>query len=226
MNSNCLKLFDLNQIKTGTTSLLIGSNGAGKTFLANTFQKSVVKKTVNWCGKIFTKKKNEYQEFVDNFPNIQIETDTEKLESELEALLNIKSKHAREENGFFGALVIIEDTFINTETKFRDSRAIPKLYSMSRHFDVTGIVCIQNPLDISPAFRVNVDYVFLFNVTDSIEKKRTYEKYASFIPSYEIFDQLLTEYTKDHGCLVIDQSIFMGSLLNKIFYYKAAALAV
>jgi len=102
--------------------------------------------------------------------------------------------------------------------------AMRKLLFEGRHLNITFILTMQYPLGITPDLRANFTYVFILAEDKVTNLKKIREHYAGMFPSYDAFVQVFSQLVKDHGCMVIKNRGVVGSLLNKIFYYKAPDL--
>jgi hypothetical protein len=97
-----------------------------------------------------------------------------------------------------------------------------QLFMNGRHWKTMSIFCMQYPLDLSVDLRMNIDCIFILR-EDCIEhRKCIYEKYAGCIPSFEIFCQLMDQYTeKKDTCLVIYVNGIYGTTWEDIVFWYA-----
>ena len=70
-------------------------------------------------------------------------------------------------------------------------------------------------------FAVFNDYIFIFNEPSIANRKKLYIDYASNIPSFDHFNNILDSCTQNHECLVIDTTAKSSDLRDQIFWYKA-----
>jgi hypothetical protein len=66
-----------------------------------------------------------------------------------------------------------------------------------------------------------VDWVFMFGEGNSTFKKRLYDRVGGMFPNQAVFDEVLTDATKDYGCLVIDNRQTSPSGEYRAFWYRA-----
>tara|TARA_Y100000590_G_scaffold416512_1_gene515318 strand:- start:60 stop:647 length:588 start_codon:yes stop_codon:yes gene_type:complete len=94
--------------------------------------------------------------------------------------------------------------------------SIRNLFFNGRHLDVWFINSAQYLMDLEPALRLQVDYIFTFAdpVPDNRAKLRKY--YVGHVPAVT-FEQCMRVATVDFKCLVVDQ------IESKLFWYKAPA---
>ena len=80
---------------------------------------------------------------------------------------------------------------------------------------------MQYSLGIPPSLRCNIDYVFIFKENIESARKRLYEHYCSMLASFEIFCQVMNQYTKDYDCLVIDNTTRSTKFEDMVYWYHA-----
>ena len=98
---------------------------------------------------------------------------------------------------------------------------IQELFSNGRHYKITFILILQYAVSIPPDMRGNLDYIYILSENFVNIKKKLYEHYAGMFPSYNLFDQVFTEVTKDYGCLVLDNLTKNKELTSQAYWYKA-----
>lgn len=119
------------------------------------------------------------------------------------------------ENNFF---IILDDMLHEAQTWKRDE-TIKNIFFNGRHYNFMFFLTMQYPLGITPDLRSNIDYVFIFNEPSLKNRKKIYDDYASMIPDFTYFCNILDECTKNHQCLVIKTS--GNGLQEQVFWYKA-----
>jgi hypothetical protein len=73
---------------------------------------------------------------------------------------------------------------------------------------------------IPPSLRTNVDYIFICKEPKLGNQRRLFEHYAGMFPCFEMFRVVLNKCTKDHGCLVIDNSSNSDKLEDQVYWYR------
>ncbi len=115
-------------------------------------------------------------------------------------------------------MLILDDCIFDNEWWDRNT-VMNKVLTDKRELKIMSIVTLQYPLGLPPLLRSKIDYTFIFrNIPDRC-KQITYNNYASIIPTYELFCQLLDRYTDSFSCLVIHNT--QEEWTNKIFWHKA-----
>jgi len=118
------------------------------------------------------------------------------------------------------AFLIFDDCLYDQGSWVNDKN-IKWIFMNGRHGKITFILTMQYMLGIPPGLRTQVDYLFICKETKIINKKKLYEQYAGMFPNFDMFNTVLTECTKDQGCLVIDNSTNSDKLEDQVFWYKA-----
>lgn len=147
-------------------------------------------------------------ELVDNFLKRQ--------KSIVKSTLNDKSYSDVDPRAF----LIFDDCLYDNGSWVNDKN-IKWIFMNGRHGKVTFILTMQYVLGIPPGLRTQVDYLFICKENKIVNKKKLYEQYAGMFPNFDMFNTVLTECTKDQGCLVIDNSSNSDNLEDQVFWYKA-----
>lgn len=117
------------------------------------------------------------------------------------------------------AFLILDDCIYDKMIK--KDPCIGEIFMNGRHFDLMFIITMQYPLGIPPEMRTNVDYTFIFREPNLSNRKRIYENYASCIPTFQMFNQIMDLCTEDFGCVVIKTLSTKNNIEDQVFYYKA-----
>ena len=116
-------------------------------------------------------------------------------------------------------MLIMDDCM--SDSKWVKDPNISELFFNGRHYHVSFILALQYSKGLPPAMRGNLDYIFLLAEDFKCNRKRLYDDYAGMFPSFDIFDQVFTEMTENHGCMVINNRVHTKNLEDKVFWYKA-----
>ncbi len=133
-------------------------------------------------------------------------------------------KHAE-----LGVGILMDD--LAYDKKMMKDDNIRQIFFNGRHFHVTSSVCIrmmktyfitfQYMMELAPAFRTNVDYVFVCKETRKDNLKRLYDYFFSMFDSYDDFKKVFNVCTNDYGCIVVDNTCKTGRIEDSVFWYKA-----
>ena len=117
------------------------------------------------------------------------------------------------------AFVILDDCLADADGWVRDKN-IKWIFMNGRHAQVTFILTMQYAMGIPPNLRTNVDYIFICKEPKITNQKRLYEHYAGMFPTFAMFRAVLKQCTRNHGCLVIDNSSTSDKLEDQVFWYR------
>lgn len=120
-------------------------------------------------------------------------------------------------------LFIVLDDMLHDAQNWKKEKTIKNIFFNGRHYNFLFILTMQYPLGITPELRSNIDYVFIFNEPSIKNRKKIYDDYASAIPSFDAFNNILDACTQNHECLVIKTASNSTDLRDQVFWYKADA---
>ena len=117
------------------------------------------------------------------------------------------------------AFLIFDDCLAGARDWINDKN-IRWIFMNGRHAKLTFLLTMQYPLGIPPNLRTNIDYIFLCKESKINNQKRLYDNYAGIFPTFEMFREVLTQCTKDYGCMVINDSSTSNNLEDQVFWYR------
>lgn len=117
------------------------------------------------------------------------------------------------------ALVLLDDC-MDDPSAFRKPLQ-NGMYKNGRHWKMLYIVSLQYCLDVKPAIRTNVDGVFILREPILKNRRSLYENYASIIPDFQTFCDIMDQLTDDHTALYIHNQTDVNNWEDCIFWYKA-----
>lgn len=117
-------------------------------------------------------------------------------------------------------LAIVIDDMASDPTLHRDA-AITKVYTNGRHHGIMLVHALQYSKTMLPVRRGNADYVFVFRESSLVRKRMIYEEWFGMFPTFEIFNTVMTKFTEDRGCLVLDDASDKTDIESCVFWYKA-----
>lgn len=220
--------FILNDIADNATILMIAKRGCGKSWICRELMTNFRKMPV---GVVIapTDKMNKFYKtfFPDTF--IHYKYSSSLIDKILYRQKKIIEKTEKNDK-------IKPDIFINMDDCLADKKTwvndfgINEILLNGRHHKITFMLTIQDPMGIPPIFRNNFEYIFLLKNEIHSDLKKIYEHYAGIFPTYHSFQQIHSQLTKDHGCMVIvntdrhKKSLDESSFLGKVFWFKARNL--
>lgn len=95
------------------------------------------------------------------------------------------------------------------------------IFKNGRHWKMMFIMAMQYSMDIPPSLRICIDGTFIFREPNLKYRKSIYENYASIIPDFKMFCDILDEITNDYTALYIHNNTNSNNLEDCIFWYKA-----
>ena len=95
------------------------------------------------------------------------------------------------------------------------------LYKRGRHFAMWFILSLQYAMDVKPVIRTNVDGIFILREPILKNRKTLWENYASIIPDFKLFCDLMDQITNDYTALFISNQSRSNDWKDCVFWYKA-----
>ena len=118
--------------------------------------------------------------------------------------------------------IIVMDDCISSSTFFKDPKC-KEMIMNGRRLNLSSILTLQFPLNISPEIRINMDYIFLFGTENEHHRKRIYEQYAGFFPTFAKFNEIFQEITSSpYRCMVIKNAVpCFSDVSDMLFWFEA-----
>jgi hypothetical protein len=95
------------------------------------------------------------------------------------------------------------------------------LYKKGRHWSLMYILALQYAMDIRPNIRTSIDGVFILREPLLKNRKTLYENYASVIPDFEMFCNLMDQLTDNYSAMYIHNFTTSNVWQDCVFWYKA-----
>lgn len=95
------------------------------------------------------------------------------------------------------------------------------IFKRSRHWKQLYILSLQYSMDIKPVIRTNVDGTFILREPSLKNRKSLWENYASIIPDFNLFCQILDKCTDDYCSLFISNMTRSNNWQDCVFFYRA-----
>jgi len=95
------------------------------------------------------------------------------------------------------------------------------LYKNGRHWQMMWILSVQYIMDSKVYMRTTTDGVFIGRETNLDNRKKLWRNYAgTAVPTFELFNHLMDEFTENHEWLFIRNNFPSNKLEDLIFYWK------
>ena len=96
------------------------------------------------------------------------------------------------------------------------------MYKRGRHWKMWYILSLQYGMDVRPVIRTNIDGVFILREPNMRNRRVMYENYASIIPDFKLFCDILDQITNDFTALYIHNTTKTNNWQDCVFWYKAS----
>lgn len=207
------------KIKHGTVIGISGRRGSGKTTVVKTlmyyFSPSVripllISGTADYS--------NDFRGIV---PPVLVydKYNPDKMKALIFSQSALKDKSMRGKKKY--SLVVMDDVISQKKRWANDTQFI-KMFLEGRHFDITNILCIHDPLNIPSALRSNIDYLIITAEHRATRIKSLYENYwPQKFGDLNTFKEILNTTTEGYKSLFIDikrSSAPHATFENSIFY--------
>lgn len=218
-----IKEFKMNSIKENAAICIIAKRGSGKSVLC----RDILGHYNNIPGGVIISQTEKMNAFYGKFfPTLYIHYTykSEILEKLLYRQKNIIAKckkKYREGKRVDPRAFLIMDDCLSSKGEWAKDEKIAEIFFNGRHYQLIFILTMQFPLGVKPEYRTNFDYIFLLADDTFSNQKRIYDHYAGIFPSLELFKQVFKQLTDNYGCMVIVNRGPGGTLLDKVFHYKA-----
>lgn len=219
-----LKKFDISKVAATSVVVMIGQRNTGKSFIVRDLMYSHQDLPVGMCIS-GTEGSNEFYSTICPSVFIHEEYTPELLEKYVKRQQLI-TKKMRKEMKMYGsskidprAFLVMDDCLY--DKGWQNDKNIRACFLNGRHFNSFFIFTSQYALAAPPILRNNIDYVFILREPRLLARKKLHDNYAGFIPSYEVFSQVMDQCTENYECLVIDNTTKSNKITDQIYWYKA-----
>lgn len=220
-----LKKFDISNIGKGAIVTIIGRRGQGKSFLVKDLL--YYKRDVPICT-VISASESSNRFYGDIMPSLFIHNEySPEIVANLVKRQKLVTNKMKTQLATYGksnidpyASFILDDLMYDAPTWIKDVN-IKDIFMNGRHFNMMFLLTMQFSLGIPPAFRTNIDYVFILRENYISNRKRLFEHYAGMFPTFEIFCQVMNQCTENYECLVIDNTSLSNRIEDCVYWYKA-----
>lgn len=212
-----IRKFDLTKMQVDATIAIIGKRRSGKSYLMRDilYHFKHIPKGVIISG---TESANP---FFRNFVPDSFIYDTASPDLLNAVLQRQKRRIQLSGKGGKSRMFLVMDDCLAESSKWKNTDAIKELFMNGRHLDIFFMISLQYMKGIPPDLRGNLDYIFVFKDTVIGNRKKLYETFASAIPSFELFCDILDMCTEDFKCIVFSAAGDSNKLEDCVFWYKA-----
>lgn len=197
--------------------LLIGRSGSGKSVALRDLL-SYLAEGIDLC-LLFSPTTESIEEFRKVAPPSCVHPGGLKLEV-VEAALRMNrelgSNPAKRQRELF---LVADD--VSYDKQLLKSPAMRDIAMNGRHAKCGFAMTLQYCMDVGPDLRTQFQYIICCAENIHANRKRIWNYFAGVIPSEREFHAIMQSCTKDHCCLVIDNSNPSASIQNSVFWWKA-----
>ena len=95
------------------------------------------------------------------------------------------------------------------------------IFKRGRHWKMLYILSLQYAMDVKPVIRTNIDGIFILREPIMKNRKSLWENYASIIPDFTLFCEIMDQITNDYTALYIHNASPTNDWRDSVFWYKA-----
>jgi hypothetical protein len=117
-----------------------------------------------------------------------------------------------------GILIIMDD--LAFDAKMMKDPVMKQLFFNGRHFNITLVMSFQYLVAIPPAFRMNIDYLFVGRDISKEYIDKLYKLFFGIFDTVRDFKTVFRVATKDYGYLVLDKTTNSDLLSDNVFWYR------
>lgn len=211
-----LKRFSFDIVpKDGRTFLIVGKKGTGKSVLLEDFLYNM--KDRYDCALAMAPTKTSIDMFKQHVPPAFVYEeglDVGVFNRVLNLCKEIKSTSK------YRHIVSIFDDCNADKTLFR-MVMMRDAFMNGRHYNISMMFAVQYLMDLDIALRSQIDFIIILKEQMQSIKKRLWEQFFGCFKQFKDFDSVLDEMTKDHGCLILDNTKPNPKPQDCCYWYKA-----
>jgi len=222
MNIN-IRNFNPRNIKLGTTIVISGKRGAGKSTIVKIISYYLSPKIrMALLVSNTADKKRDFEQIIPPFlifEQYQSSIFKNFIKNQSEFCEKYRKNNTVKKHG----LIIMDDVLAQTK-KWKNDESLIEIFLEGRHSNITNILSIQDILGVPSSLRNNIDYLF---ITKEFRKERKKLIFDTFWPNnygnYELFEKILMKCTEGYSTFVIDIKRTEkpnATLENTIFRWK------
>lgn len=140
----------------------------------------------------------------------------------VEQLMSIQRQQWRRGRGSRVGLIMDDCMYDKSIFRGEQGKQFRSLFMNGRHRRVFFLNAMQYCMDLGPDLRSQVDYVFQLRDNIQSSRKKTWEQFFGFFPTFEQFSKTMSVCTENYECLVYDSKASKSNKIEEsIFWYKA-----
>lgn len=221
-----IREFNLKWMCDNPSIIIIAKRGSGKSILCRSLLKFFIEDRKVPAGMVIapTDRMNKFygKDFPDLFVHNEYRTEAmEKLLYRQKHVIEKRKQKAKKGKKVNARCVLLMDDCLGEDKKWKKDQPIREVLFNGRHYKITYILTMQDPLGVDRMLRGNFDYIFVLAEDFVSNQKRVFEHYAGMFPNFSAFQKVFKEITSDYGCMVIANRGPRETFLDKVFWFKA-----
>lgn len=207
-----LKKFDPRKIDDACVIVAVGKRRTGKSFLIKDLM--YYKKHIP-CGVVCSGTEDGNSFYSTIVPEVFVYNhfDREAIERVVERQRKIIKSGGKAHPVF----IVLDDLLY--DKKFLNDKLVRSLFMNGRHFKICLWLSAQYLVDVPPALRANIDYVFVLR--DNLYREKLWRNIFQIFPTLDMFHAAMDSCTADFGALVLDNTNPSTNIADCVFWYKA-----
>ena len=216
-NSLRIRRFDPMTIKPHRICLFVGARGSGKTHCMNSIICALAQ-TFHF-GIAMSPTMDTINEWEKCMPRNWI---YERFSQEkLEDMISVQKRALREGKEPKALFLLLDDCIYDKAVL--KSTAMRELFQNGRHLRIHLSLAVQYLMDMDPALRSNVDYVFACKEKILVNRTKLHKYFFGIWGEFKHFDKCFDACTQQYSTIVLDNTQKSSSPDECVFWYRAPA---
>lgn len=213
-----LDKFDPTKIEDGSIIVMIGKKGTGKSTLVKDifWHKRYIPDGIAMLGTL-----DANDDFSGMIPDLFMFNGYHKDKLKDFIARQRKLNKERKERGLPKkyAFVLIDDCGYDAD--FTKDPLLRLIFMNGRHFGIFFIFTLQYCMEMKPAIRSQIDYVFILRENILSNQHRLHKEFCGIIEDFSLFRKILEKTTDQRKCLVVKNNCVSNKIQDVLFWYKA-----
>ena len=107
------------------------------------------------------------------------------------------------------------------DNKFLKDTVMRQVFMNGRHYNIFFMLSMQYCMDMPPALRANIDYVFILRENIVANREKLWKNFFGIFPNFDLFTKTMDACTENFECLVLDNTVKSNKIEDCVFWYKA-----